>query len=153
SADAVRAWIARLPGADPSAFAPATLPAADRTPAEADAVSRALACPDLFVVHAADHHAGERVIADLAACSVGRTLVLSPNPAAADRIVERLARSAVVRALADDENPVRPSAVVSRLTSAALGAGRVEQARRDATAAVAAADARLTALEKCGELS
>ncbi|MBA4066532.1 MAG: hypothetical protein C0501_23075 [Isosphaera sp.] len=156
--DPVRAWLAGLSAgtADLPAFAPAALlPSADRTPAEAEAAARAAGCPDLFVVHAPDPLAGERVIAEVARAAAGRVLVLSPDPAAADRVAERLARAgaAVVRALADDENPARPSAVASRVTSAAVGAGRAEQAKRDAAAAVAAADARLTGLEKAGELA
>jgi hypothetical protein len=162
-ADAVRSWLERLHGEveAPPAFAPLALPHADRSPAEVELLARAAACPDLFVVHAPDHTAGERVIADLARLTAPeRTLVLSPNPAAADRIVERLTRPGraspaveVVRALAEDENPVRPSSVVSRLTSAAYPAARAERLSREADGVVAAADARLTAIEKLGELA
>jgi hypothetical protein len=155
--DPVRAWLAGLSaGADLPTFAPAALlPPAGLAPAEADAAARAAGCPDLFVVHAPDPAAGERVAAEVARAAAGRVLVLSPDPAAADRVAERLARAgaAVVRALADDENPARPSPVASRVTSAAVGVGRAEQAKRDAAAAVAAADARLTALERAGELA
>lgn len=155
-ADPASALLARLAdgSAELPAFAPVALPAVADHPAEAHAAARAAACPDLFVVHALDHLAGERVIADAARGVPGRTLVLSPNPAAADRIVERLGRAgaAVVRALADDENPVRPSPVVSRLTSAAQFAATADRLMREAVAAVAAADAHLTALERLTEL-
>src|SRR5688500_8306766 len=84
-ADPARALLARLAdgSAESPAFAPTELPAAaDHHAAEVFAAARAAACPDLFVVHAPDHLAGERVIADAARSSPGRTLVLSPNPAA-----------------------------------------------------------------------
>ena len=52
---------------------------------------------------------------------------------------------ALLRALADDENPVRPSPSVSKVTSSALGTARVEQLKREAAGAVAAAEKRLDA--------
>jgi len=162
-ADPVRAWLAHLfsPAPDLPAFAAVCVPPSpDRSPAETAAAARAAACPDLFVVHAPDLTAGERVIADTVrafalASATGRVLILTPNAVAADRLVERLARAgdvSVLRALADDENPARPSPVVAKLTSVASGAGRAEQAKRDAVTAITAADARLTALEKLTEL-
>jgi len=137
---------AALPPAAPVALAPA-----DRTPAEHDAVARALGCPDVFVLDAPDRPARERVVADLARSAAARgerVLVLSPDPAACDRLVELLATpgSRVVRALADDENPHRPSPVATRYTSAALGRGRVEAARRDAAHAAAGLEADHAAL-------
>ncbi|MCE9561686.1 MAG: hypothetical protein K8U57_06485 [Planctomycetes bacterium] len=161
-ADPVRTWLARLSNAvaELSSFAPLSIgQLTDLTVAEADAVCRAAACPDLFVIHAPDHVVRERVIAaisQLSATRSGRCLVLSPNPAAADRITERLAKigeTGVVRALADDENPARPSPVVSKITSAAIGTARADRLKRDAATAVAEADARLTALEKLTELA
>ena len=103
-------------------------------------------CRDLFVVHA-DSVAGEKLIVDIVRATTDRVLVLSPNPAAADRVAERLLKCgvSVLRALADDENPLRPSQVVSKATSAAVGAARIEQARREAASAVAAAEQRLAA--------
>lgn len=160
-----RALLSRLFAASPDlpAFAPATLkvaPAGDRHPAELAAAARAVACPDLCLVHAPDPAAGERVIADVAhhvaTSTAGRVLVLSPNPAAADRITERLVRIAqlgVVRTLADAENPARPSPIVAQATSAALGVGRVEQLRQEARAAVAAAETRLQSLDRLAELA
>jgi hypothetical protein len=146
--DRGRAWLDSLfAGELPPPAAPATaLPPADRTAAEYDAVSRAAACRDLFVIHA-DAPAGERAIADLARCVAERVLVLTPGAAAADRIAERLLRCGVpaLRALADDENPARPSSAVSRATSCALGGAAVEQASRDAAAAVADAEERVAA--------
>ncbi len=161
-ADPIRAWLAHLPVADLPAFHPATLPtypAGERHPVEVEAAARAAACPDLFVVHAPDHAAGERVIADIArVCGspTSRVLILSPNPVAADRITERLVKlmgGGVVRALAEDENPVRSSPLVGRATSAAVVAARMEQLKREAAAAVAAVDTRLTALERLTELA
>ncbi|WP_439627411.1 hypothetical protein [Gemmata sp.] len=153
-ADPVRGLLARLlsPGAEPPAFAAvASCPPLDLSPAECHAARRAAACPDLFVAHAPDAAVRERVVAAVARlCGAGRCLVLTPNPAAADRIAERLARldaACVARALADDENPVRPSPLASKVTSAALGAAHADALKSDAAAAVAAADARLSALE------
>src|SRR5262245_8864031 len=161
--DAARALLSRLfAGHELPTFASAQLraaPGGPRAPAEALAAARAAACPDLFLAHAPDPLAGERVIADTARAAAvpvsGRVLVLSPNPAAADRITERLVRSAdvsTVRALADDENPARPSPAVARVTSAALAAARVDQLKREVAAAVGAADARLAALDRLTEL-
>lgn len=145
--------LARLLGDDPApAGGPAALPPADRPPAEHDAAASALGCSDLFVLDAADRAARERVLVDLARAAAGRgerVLVLSPDPAAADRLAEAVAAGhsvKVVRALAPDENPHRPGGVASRLTSAAAGAGRAEQQRRDATAALAGPEAELAAL-------
>src|SRR5262245_41140116 len=135
---------ARVPTANLPAFAPLSFTSSEAcTPAELHAATRAAACPDLFVVHAQEQAAGERVIAEVALFTSGRVLVLSPDPAAADRLTERLPASAVVRALADAENPVRPSPVVARLTSAALGSGRVELLKRETADAMAAAESRL----------
>jgi hypothetical protein len=162
--DPARALLSRLFAAphELPAFAPARLhpaPAGERHPAEAHAAARAAACPDLFVVHAPDA-GGERVIAEVARAAhhheAGRVLVLSPNPAAADRITERLVRAATVatvRALADDENPARPLPAVARVTSHALGASRVDQLKRETAAALAAAEARLAALDRLAALS
>jgi len=159
-ADPVRAWLSRIsiPGAELSAFSPTLCPCTDLTIAEAEVVGRAVACPDLFVIHAPDFTTRERVvvaIARLSSAEVGRCLVLSPNPVAADRIAERLAKlnaNGVARALAEDENPVRPSPTVAKVTSVALAANRVECLKRDATAKIAEADARLTNLEKFTDL-
>jgi hypothetical protein len=158
--DPVRAWLALLPSAELTPFTPTTvLSDTLQTPPEIAAASRAAACPDLFVVHAPDHAAGERVIVEVArvcGTSAGRVLVISPNPAAADRIAERFLRAggiAIVRALAEDENPARPSPQVARVTSAAVMASTVERLKREAAAAIAAADARLTALERLTELT
>jgi hypothetical protein len=143
-----RAWLEQLfAGTFPfPAVAAAPLPPGERSAAEHDAGSRAAGCRDLFIVHA-DPFAGERLIADLARATTERVLILSPNPAAADRITDRLLKcgAPVLRALADDENPTRPSPSVSKVTSAALGASRGEQAKREAAAAVAAAEKRLEA--------
>ena len=154
AADPLRAWLARLVAADLPAFAPAPLASTEsRTPAESHAAARAAARADLFIVHAPDPSAGERVIVHITRLSsAGRVLILSPDPAAADRLAERLAKAGVVRALADSENPARPSPVVSKVTSAALGTGKVDQLKREASAAVAAAEARLTALDRAEKL-
>jgi hypothetical protein len=156
-ADPLRAWLACLP-ADLPAFAPIALSPTDhcRTSAEAHAAARAAACPDLFLVHAAEPNVGEHVIADVARLAAAqRVLILSPDPGAADRIAERLAKltpGGVVRALAEDENPIRPSPVVAKVTSVALGTGKVEQLKRETSAAVAAAEARLTAVTRMAAL-
>jgi hypothetical protein len=143
-----RDWLDRLFGGQIlfPGVQPISLPTGDRTAAEHDALSRAAACQDLFVVQA-DPGAGERFIADLARVTSERVLVLTPHSAAADRIVDRVVRygAPVLRALADDENPIRPSQAVSRVTSAALGTTCVERARREAAAAVTAAEKRLDA--------
>lgn len=134
-------------------FAPAALPAAARTAAEADAVARALACPDLFLLDAPDRATRERLIADLARCAAlrgERVLVLSPDPAAADRLTELAAADPAVkaiRALADDENPHRPSPAATRLTTAAAGRGRVDGLRRTVETDLRTADAELAAAE------
>lgn len=150
-----RPWLVRVLVGEVElpAFEPAALPAAARSAAEADAVSRALACPDLFVLDAPDRAARERLIADLARCAAlrgERVLVLSPDPAAADRLAELAAADPAVkavRALADDENPHRPSPGASRLTTAAAGRGRVDGMRRTAEADLRAADAELAVAE------
>lgn len=163
--ETVQAFLDRLMAAasDFPAFSPVALkpcPSGQRLPAEAHAAARAAACPDLFLIHAADPLAGERVIADIAQASLdttadGRILILSPNPAAADRITERLVRVlevAAVRALAEDENPTRPSPVVARHTSTAVGLRRLEQAQQDLAATIARAEARLAQLDQVAAL-
>lgn len=141
--DPVRAWLARLP-ADLVPFAPVVDASIEaRSPCEVHAVTRALGCPDLFVIDAHDRISGESVIAQVAKSVGGRVLILSPDPVAADRLTERLAGAGVIRALAEDENPIRPSPTVDRLTSIALGTGRVERMRREAAEALASAEARL----------
>jgi hypothetical protein len=145
-----RTWLDRLFGGDFSfpAIHSAALPPGERAPAEYDAVSRAAGCRDLFVIHA-DTPAGERVITDLArsVTAAERVLILTPNSVAADRIAERLLKCgvSVLRSLADDENPVRPSPAVSKITSTAIGNASTERARKEATAAVAAAEQRVAA--------
>lgn len=153
-ADPLRAWLSRLVAADLPAFAPVPLTAVEsRSLAETHAAARAAACPDLFIVHAADPTSGERVIAEIVQLSdAERVLILSPDPAAADRLAERLAKANVVRALADDENPARPSPVVAKVTSTALGVGKVDQLKREASAAIAAAEARLCAIDRADQL-
>ncbi|MFM8273643.1 MAG: hypothetical protein ACKODX_15135, partial [Gemmata sp.] len=146
--DRGRQWLARLfagPLALPPVHPAEPAPAAGTAP-EHSAAARASGCRDLFVIHA-DALAGERVIGDIARTCTDRVLVLTPDPGAADRLVERLLRENVpaLRALADDENPARTSPAVSRATSAALGCGRADQSRREARAAIAAAEARLGA--------
>ena len=152
-ADPLRAWLTRLVAADLPAFAAAPVAANETlTLAEAHAAARAAACPDLFIVHAPDSAAGERVIAHIARHSdASRVLILSPDPAAADRLTEHLVAVNVVRALADDENPARPSPVVTKVTSAALGAGRIDRLKQSASTAVAAAECRLTALDQAAK--
>lgn len=163
--ESVRALLDRLmtAAADLPPFSPVALrplPTGHRLPAEAHAAARASGCPDLFVVHATDPLAGERVIADVAQASLdtatdGRVLVLSPNPTAADRITERLVRIlnvSAVRALAEDENPARLSPVVTRRTSTALGRGRLEQVQEELVTAIAQAEARLAQLEQLTKL-
>ena len=148
--DPVRSWLARLP-ADLPSFSPPPRNAIDTiSPSEVHAATRAAGCPDLFVIHAAELAAGERVIADIARFAPERILILSPDPVAADRLTERLAHAegGVVRALADDENPIRPSPVVAKLTSFALGSAKVESLRREAAAAVSATETRLVALDR-----
>lgn len=141
-----------LPSYTPTALE-VTLP-----PAEAAAVARALACPDLFLIDAPDRAARDRVLLHVvhAASQNGeRILVLSPDAAAADRIAQELAADRthrVVRALADDENPLRPSTIVTRLTSQHAGAARAEQLRRDAAQTVTALEARLARIERAGQL-
>jgi hypothetical protein len=141
-----RVWLDRLFAGDfPFPAVPvAALPPSDRSIIEHDVVSRAVGCRDLFVIHA-DIAAGERVIADIARAAADRVLILTPNPAAADRIAERLLKygASILRTLADDENPVRPSPVVNKVTSAAIGHASAEQAKKEAAAAVVAAEQRI----------
>ena len=146
--DAVRSWLAHLP-ADLVPFAPAdVVPTGLRSPAEVLAITRALACPDLFVIDAADQPSAESTIAQIAELAADRVLILSPDPRAADRLTELLAGAGVVRALAEDENPIRSSPVVARLTSIALGAGQAERLRREAADALSAAEAHLAPAER-----
>jgi hypothetical protein len=141
------------PTANLPAFAPVPFATSEScSPAELHAAARAAACPDLFVIHAPEPAAGQRVIADIARFASGRVLVLSPDPAAADRLAERLAATGVVRALSEAENPIRPSPVVAKLTSAALGTGRLEQLSRETSNALAAAEYRLVALDRLAAL-
>ncbi|MBN9517598.1 hypothetical protein J0H58_03615, partial [bacterium] len=135
------------------ALVPAPLPAGARGAAEADALSRALGCPDLFVLDAPDRAARERAVADLARAAAlrgERVLVLSPDPAAADRLAEFAAADPAVkavRALADDENPHRPSPTATRLTTHAAGLGRADGFRRAAETDLRAAEAECAAAE------
>lgn len=152
-----RPWLTRLFSGEVElpTVAPAALRLADRTLAEADATARALACPDLFILDAVDCTARERLMADvirLAAERGERVLTLSPDAAAADRLVESFASERtlrVVRAMADDENPHRPSPAVTRLTSRAMGTGRAEQLKREASLAVSTLEAKLSRFERC----
>src|SRR5262249_38903250 len=68
AADRGRSWLARLFAGDFAfpAVAPVAVPLPGRTAAEADALSRALGCRDLFVIDAIDRSVRERVIAELA---------------------------------------------------------------------------------------
>src|SRR5262245_34382756 len=134
--DAVRAWLARLPS-DLIPFWPADVAlTGSHSPAEVHAITRALGCPDLFLIDAFDQESRESIIAQLAEFAAHPVLVLSPDPEAADRLTERLAGAGVVRALAEDENPIRSSPVVARLTSTALGPGKAERLRREASDAL-----------------
>lgn len=144
----------RLGSADdplPSFHVP-PLPVGQCPPGLADAVARAAACPDLFLVHTPDHGTGERVIVEVARCRPDeRVLILTPDPAAADRITEALVQAGeteLVRALGPDETPANTPETVAGLTSPALLTASVEQIRQEAEATVAAADARLTLIER-----
>jgi hypothetical protein len=158
---APRPWPVRLLTGDlvPPPFAPAPLPPATRTPAGADAVSRALGCPDLFVFDAPDRANREHLIADYAravALRGERVLVLSPDPAAADRLTELVGGDGLVkavRALADDENPVRPNPVASRLASGAGGRDRVDGGRRAVEAELRAAEEDFAAAGALAEVA
>src|SRR5439155_1589973 len=156
AAVAIRPWLTRLFAGDLTLppIAPVGLAVAERSPAETDALVRALACPDLFVFDVPDRMVRERGLHDLlrlAGARGERVLLLSPDPAAADRLAEAAAADRslpVVRALADDENPNRPLPAATRLTSNAVGTGRVEQMKREAALAVAALEARRSRLER-----
>ncbi len=162
-ADPVRDWLAQLfaPQPDLVPFAPPPLALPNCTPAEAAAVARAVACPDLFVFHAPDPAAGERIIGHIVATAAqtdvsARILILSPHANAADRISERLVNTgltSIVRALAEDENPARPSPVVARHTSQAIGTARVEQLRRESQAAIATIETRHAKLQRVLEVT
>jgi hypothetical protein len=146
--DAVRAWLARLP-ADLIPFAPAGVaPAGSHSPAEVHAITRALACPDLFLIDASAQSSRENTIAQIAERAADRVLVLSPDSEAADRLTERMAGAGVVRALADDENPIRSSPVVARLTSTALGIEKADRLRRDVAEALERAESQLAPAER-----
>ena len=159
SADRARAWLSHLHELELSPFTPVhAIAAIERAPAATAAAARAAACPDLFVVHAADAALGEPVIVEVArVCAKSeRVLVLSPDPAAADRLTERLVKThgaGVVRALAEDENPVRPLLLVGKSTSIALLAALAEQLPRDSAEKLAAAEHRLRAIERLIELA
>jgi hypothetical protein len=131
-------------------FSSATLSGTQqRNPAEAYVAARAAACPDLFVIHAPEQTARERVIADVvAATPTERVLILSTDGLTTDRIVERLVKLEIraIRALADDENPIRPLPLVAKSTSAAIVAARLEQLKTDAAQALASAQDRLAAV-------
>jgi hypothetical protein len=153
SAGSLRAFVNQIAShtAKLSAFGATVLPIShSRNPVEAEVVSRAAGCPDLFAIHAPEQIARERIIADLAwaTCSE-RVLVLSPDPGTADRVVERLIKLnvATARALAEDENPTRPSPVVSRATFVAHSAAYLESFNRDKAALVASAADRLSAID------
>ena len=87
-------------------------------------------------------------MSEVARLSTGRTLILTPDPAAADRLAERLASLGVVRALADDENPMRPSPIVAKRTSTVLGRDSLEAMKGAASEAVAMAEARLAGCDR-----
>ena len=149
-----RSWLTRLLAGEFElpAVAPIALPASG-IPAERALLARALACPDLFIIDAAERTVRERLLAKLlhlAAERGERVLALSPDPAAADRLVEALGaeRMRVVRALAEDENPQRPVAGISQFTSRAQGIGRAEQLRREAALGISALEAKLSRFDR-----
>jgi len=152
-AGSVRAWLSQITSATANLahFAPLSLPGTlARNLAEAEAASRAAGCPDLFVIHAPEQTARERIITDIAWASCSkRVLVLSPDPTFADRIVERLIKINVltVRALAEDENPVRSSAVVTKATSTTLASTQFDRLKNEMAASVAMAREQLNAVE------
>ncbi|HJZ59609.1 MAG TPA: hypothetical protein VKE74_31985 [Gemmataceae bacterium] len=159
AADRGRSWLARLFAGDFAfpAVAPVAVPLPGRTAAEADALSRALGCRDLFVIDAIDRSVRERVIAELARAAAvcgERVLALSPDSHAADRITEHIAAGEplkVIRALAADENPHRLPTALFRLTSAEVGSVRVERMRREAIAEAATLEPKLLPLRAAAD--
>src|SRR6266480_1547464 len=123
-----RSWLSQLFAGEVelAALRPAALSMAGRSPAEIDALSRALVCPDLFLLISPDRSAREQSLVDLIRLTAERgerVLALSPDAGAADRLVEAIATERVtrlVRALADDENPHRPTPSVNRFTSTSM---------------------------------
>lgn len=136
--DRGRTWLARLFAGDFAfpALAPSA-PVAGRSPVEADAVTRALACRDLFVIDTTDRIVRERVIADLARTAARRgerVLVLSPSSHAADHIAEQSAAPEfkLIRAVGPDEQGHRLPPALFRMTSHDMGSARVERMKREA---------------------
>ena len=137
----------RLPG-----YAPAPLADADRPPAEYRALSAALGCPDLFLADADPGPDQLRFAVELAveAARAGeRVLVVTPTSADADAVFARLTAGAgplVGRALAAYEHPDRLPAAAAACTARAHRDALLADARAQAAAGVAEAEARLAAL-------
>lgn len=156
--DRGRSFLNRLFAGDFSypTITPASPPIGTRSPAEHDALSRALGCRDLFVIDAADRAARERFVTDLIRSAAGRgerVLTISPDPAAVDRFAHDLAGGSdlkVVRALGLNEPAHRLPPALARLTSGALGPARAEQAKRAARDAVAEHETRVNRLVEAG---
>ncbi|MCS6865274.1 MAG: hypothetical protein RMJ56_16620 [Gemmataceae bacterium] len=153
-----REWLDQLfAGQYPfSEITPSPLPHPPAQPAEYDAMARAAASPDGFLIHA-DPLRSASLIAQLARTLVltppappspaPRVLILTPYSAAADRISEQLLQwdVAVVRALAEDENPLRETPAVSRVTSLARGLADVQRQYQQAVTRLAEAEKRMAA--------
>ncbi len=133
----------------PLSVSPSPAPAATY-----DAVARAAASPDCFLIHA-DPPGGEAVIAALAPTLIAttaappasplRVLILTPRSATADSLTERLLRDGVpvVRPLADDENPLRDSPMVRSATPWARGLATAQGDYQEAISRLAEAEKRM----------
>lgn len=135
---------------------PLSVPPTPAPAAEYDAIVRAAASPDCFLIHA-DPPSGEAVIAALARTlitatpaspsSPPRVLILTPCSATADSLTERLLNGGVpvVRPLADDENPLRNSPVVRSATPLARGLAAAQRDYQEAISRLAEAEKRMAA--------
>jgi hypothetical protein len=135
----------------PLSVLPSPVPAA-----EYDAVARAAASPDWFLIHA-DPPGGEAVIVALAQTLTAttpappapppRVLILTPRSATADSLTERLLSRGVpvVRPLADDENPLRNNPAVSSATPWARGLAAAQKDYQEAISRLTAAEKRMAA--------
>jgi hypothetical protein len=114
---------------------------ADLDPAQCDAVARALAAPDLFVLQGPTGSGKSRVAGEIVRQAVGRgrVLFLSPVPAALDAVLPSLHDLAVVRRLGLGESADRlPPAVVGLVPGRREAGIRTGLVRRSVEALAAA---------------
>jgi hypothetical protein len=129
------------PLAEPVAVRDASL-----DPAQQDAVARALAAPDLFLLVGPTGTGKTRVVIEIVrqvAARGGKALLLSPDPIALDELLPTLDDLAVVRRLAPGESADRLLPAVAGLTPGRRAATVRETLVRRAAEILAAAEARV----------